>query len=331
MITENTTRSNHPKIALRAIINNQLLATLRGGLIQPQRAIDAFNLVLLDCGLEDTRVLREALQKTNGLNVPNGYYYLVDVGYANSLRFLAPYRGQRYHLNDWRESYQPTNPQEFFNIKHSSVRNVIERCFGMLKNRWAILRSSSFYPIKTQNRIITLRFWTSEEDIKLVESLLDLYNDGKFYADDNFKSGYLRALQTTLKTKLPGCGIKAKPHIESRIKTLKMQFRTIHEMLTGPNYSGFGWDPEKKIVTTEKTVWDAYVLCPKTSNNSSKRRRRNEDSEKLGELKELTTLIVAQMKDSSNVMSPAMGREINEKQVGLSVELKKTSGLTTVE
>ncbi|GAY33387.1 hypothetical protein CUMW_284120 [Citrus unshiu] len=110
-----------------------------------------------------------------------------------------------------------------------------------------------------------------------------------------------------------------------------MQFRTIHEMLTGPNCSGFGWDPEKKIVTTEKTVWDAYVLCPKTSNSSSKRRRRNEDSEELGELKELTTLIVAQMKDSSNVMSPAMGREINEKQVGLSEELKKTSGLTTVE
>ena len=34
----------------------------------------------------------------------------------------------------------------------------------------------------------------------------------------------------------------------------------------------------------------------KTSNNSSKRSRKNEVSEELGELKELTTLIVAQMK-----------------------------------
>ena len=67
-----------------------------------------------------------------------------------------------------------------------------------------------------------LRFWTLEEDIKLVESLLDLYHDGKFYADNNFKSGYLWALETTLETKLPRCGIKAKPHIESRIKTLKI-------------------------------------------------------------------------------------------------------------
>ncbi|XP_034222488.1 uncharacterized protein LOC117638621 [Prunus dulcis] len=33
--------------------------------------------------------------------------------------------------------------------------NVIERCFGLLKARWGILRSPSFYPIKTQCRIIT--------------------------------------------------------------------------------------------------------------------------------------------------------------------------------
>ena len=39
-------------------------------------------------------------------------------------------------------------------MKHSTARNVIERCFGVLKNRWAILRSPSYYPIKTQNRII---------------------------------------------------------------------------------------------------------------------------------------------------------------------------------
>ncbi|KAL9462919.1 hypothetical protein AB3S75_000847 [Citrus x aurantiifolia] len=40
-------------------------------------------------------------------------------------------------------------------MKHASTRNVIERFFGLLKIRWAILRSSSFYPLKTQCRIIT--------------------------------------------------------------------------------------------------------------------------------------------------------------------------------
>ncbi|KAL7180968.1 hypothetical protein ACSBR1_039928 [Camellia fascicularis] len=39
-------------------------------------------------------------------------------------------------------------------MKHASAKNIIEMCFGMLKMRWAILRSASYYPIRTQNRII---------------------------------------------------------------------------------------------------------------------------------------------------------------------------------
>ncbi|KAL7265388.1 hypothetical protein ACSBR1_003204 [Camellia fascicularis] len=40
-------------------------------------------------------------------------------------------------------------------MRHSSARNVIERCFGLLKMRWAILRTYSYFSIKTQFRIIT--------------------------------------------------------------------------------------------------------------------------------------------------------------------------------
>ena len=58
-------------------------------------------------------------------------------------------------MQEWAQgSRAPRNYQEYFNKKHSSARNIIERCFGLLKKRWAILRSPSFYPIKTQNRII---------------------------------------------------------------------------------------------------------------------------------------------------------------------------------
>ena len=39
-------------------------------------------------------------------------------------------------------------------MKHSKARNVIERAFEVLKMRWAILKSRSFYPIDFQNCII---------------------------------------------------------------------------------------------------------------------------------------------------------------------------------
>ncbi|GMP69261.1 hypothetical protein CsSME_00028587 [Camellia sinensis var. sinensis] len=40
-------------------------------------------------------------------------------------------------------------------MRRSSACDVIERCFGLLKMRWAILRTYSYFPIKTQFRIIT--------------------------------------------------------------------------------------------------------------------------------------------------------------------------------
>ncbi|KAF7808206.1 protein ALP1-like [Senna tora] len=103
----------------------------------------------------DGRVLYDAITRPNGLKVPHDCYYLVDAGYTNGEGFLAPYKGQRYHLNEWRDGRRPVTPQEYFNMRHSSARNVIERCFGMLRMRWAILRSPSFYPVRKHNRIVT--------------------------------------------------------------------------------------------------------------------------------------------------------------------------------
>ncbi|KAL5553402.1 hypothetical protein UlMin_040803 [Ulmus minor] len=100
----------------------------------------------------DSRVLRDVISRLNGLKVPKECYYQCDTRYPNGEGFLTPYRGQRYHLNDWA---RPSNtPQEFFNLKHSSARNIVERAFGLLKGRWAIFRGRSYYLIKIQCRII---------------------------------------------------------------------------------------------------------------------------------------------------------------------------------
>ncbi|XVF44194.1 hypothetical protein PTKIN_Ptkin02bG0101300 [Pterospermum kingtungense] len=60
--------------------------------------------------------------------------------------------------------------------------------------------------------------------------------------------------------KLPNANIKAKPHIESRIKTLKKDWSIIFDMVQGNCTSGFGWDSQKNMVTDEVDVWESYLI-----------------------------------------------------------------------
>lgn len=94
----------------------------------------------------DGRVLEDA--KTKGFpNIP-GKYFLGDAGYALSRACLTPYRGVRYHLKEFQAGNAggPRNAKELFNLKHSSLRNVVERCFGVIKRRFPILNvMPSFY------------------------------------------------------------------------------------------------------------------------------------------------------------------------------------------
>ncbi|KAF7801598.1 protein ALP1-like [Senna tora] len=282
----------------------------------------------------DSRVLQSTILKPNGLKVPEGQYYLVDAGFINGPGFLAPYRGQRYHLSEWREGRNPTNPKECFNMRHSSARNVIERCFGMLKKRWAILRNPSFYPVRTHNRIIlcccllhnlirehsvldplenqvyedtqqvdcdivgtietsnawtafrdTLavdmfndfrgrrglnhhhrrRFWVKQHsnhrfeafsldpvlDEMLVQSVMELFEIRQFEKKESNKK-----LQKKMVEKWLGCGIKANPHIQSCLKTMKVNWSAVYELA---NASGFGWDPVRNCVYADDAVWNQYI------------------------------------------------------------------------
>nr|CAD1824762.1 unnamed protein product [Ananas comosus var. bracteatus] len=68
---------------------------------------------------------------------PEGKYYLVDAGYPNIKGYLGPYTGGdvRYHIHEFKRGSQPRGYKEVFNHAHSSLRNVIERSFGVLKAR----------------------------------------------------------------------------------------------------------------------------------------------------------------------------------------------------
>nr|XP_034599988.1 protein ALP1-like [Setaria viridis] len=85
---------------------------------------------------------------------PREKYYLVDSGYANRTGFLAPYRQTKYHIQDFQNAPEPQGMKEIFNFAHSSLRNVIERAYGVLKMKWRILLDIPAYPPETQTRII---------------------------------------------------------------------------------------------------------------------------------------------------------------------------------
>ncbi|KAJ4758803.1 nuclease [Rhynchospora pubera] len=103
----------------------------------------------------DSKILKNALRRRYPLNIPQGKFYLVDAGFMIKSGLITPYRGERYHLKEF-SSNPPQNDRELFNLRHSSLRNSIERAFGVLKKRFPIIASGAepHYDKDTQNLII---------------------------------------------------------------------------------------------------------------------------------------------------------------------------------
>ena len=109
------------------------------------------------CGWEgsahDGKVFNDACSKD--LPTFPGKYYLGDAGYALSRLVLTPYRGVRYHLKEWAlHDERPQTAKELFNLRHSSLRNAVERIFGVVKKRFPCLDHMSAYPYSTQIKLI---------------------------------------------------------------------------------------------------------------------------------------------------------------------------------
>ncbi|WCJ40894.1 hypothetical protein M5689_021793 [Euphorbia peplus] len=103
----------------------------------------------------DSKVLSDAISRNNGLKVPQGKYFLVDCGFPNRLQFLAPFRGVRYHLQDFHgQGRHPENASELFNLRHASMRNTIEMLFGIFKSRFTIFKTAPPFPYKTQAELV---------------------------------------------------------------------------------------------------------------------------------------------------------------------------------
>ncbi|KAI5337031.1 hypothetical protein L3X38_016300 [Prunus dulcis] len=75
----------------------------------------------------DSKVLNDDLSRRNGLKVPQDF------------------AGQ---------GRDPENATELFNLHHASLRNVIERIFGIFKSRFTIFKSAPLFPYRTQAELV---------------------------------------------------------------------------------------------------------------------------------------------------------------------------------
>nr|CAD1844366.1 unnamed protein product [Ananas comosus var. bracteatus] len=100
----------------------------------------------------DMRVLGWACE-SEGFTVPEGKYYLVDSGYANTNKFLAPYHEERYHLSQFEGNTRGRthrSPRDLYNHRHAQLRNIVEKTFGILKKCFKILNHATLFLYKVQ-------------------------------------------------------------------------------------------------------------------------------------------------------------------------------------
>ncbi|KAG2312392.1 hypothetical protein Bca52824_023949 [Brassica carinata] len=106
----------------------------------------------------DTNVLTYcATEEASFPHPPAGKYYLVDSGYPTRDDYLGPHRRTRYHLDQFNRGGPPSNTRELFNRKHSGLRSIIERTFGVWKAKWRIMdRKHPKYELKKWIKIVTV-------------------------------------------------------------------------------------------------------------------------------------------------------------------------------
>ncbi|PLW34171.1 hypothetical protein PCASD_13317 [Puccinia coronata f. sp. avenae] len=92
-----------------------------------------------------------------GVDVPilEKKYFLADAGYALQKGLLTPFQATRYHLKEQAAAgLRPATQKELYNLRHSSLRNVVERLFGCLKAKFKILTTPYEHSIERQVQLV---------------------------------------------------------------------------------------------------------------------------------------------------------------------------------
>jgi hypothetical protein len=85
----------------------------------------------------DIRVLQDAIRR--GFKALERKYHRADARYLYNKLTLSLYRAVRYYLREFTTAGQALeDKKELFNLRYSSIRNVVERTFGVYKRRWRV-------------------------------------------------------------------------------------------------------------------------------------------------------------------------------------------------
>jgi len=130
------------------------------------------------CQTHYQKIFLSRLESISWLTLALHCQTLLIIGYVLSLQFLTPYRGVQYHLKEWAQipNARPTTYKELYNLRHSSLRNVIERGFRVIKRRFPVLRFGSEYSLNTQIKLFPA--------LALLSNYIDRFEEWKDIEDD---------------------------------------------------------------------------------------------------------------------------------------------------
>nr|KAJ0211521.1 hypothetical protein LSAT_V11C400162550 [Lactuca sativa] len=220
----------------------------------------------------DLRILKNALNREDKLVIPKGRYYLVDAGLPHTTTLMAPYRGVRYHLKEY-SARALENAKELFNLRHASLRNAIERAFGVLKRRFPIIRKEDRDKnLEDEVKMMKEEQVTKKEHIKWTDWMDSCFIQYMMTQDDKglrISGSFIPQAYSNMVEELNQKFGKSltKSHLKNRLKTLKSGFSQWFDMFRGTSLSGFGWNSETQLIEADEEVWANLINVIKARGN----------------------------------------------------------------
>ncbi|KAL0399907.1 UNVERIFIED_CONTAM: hypothetical protein Sradi_2334000 [Sesamum radiatum] len=101
---------------------------------------------------------------------------------------------------------------------------------------------------------LSRRVWSTAEEEALLECLREIVRTG--WKSNGFRIGYLGVLEQLLNKACPNSGLKADPHISSKIHVWKKTYGCINDMM---GRSGFGWNENTNSIEAKNEVFENFA------------------------------------------------------------------------